>query len=622
MVFWKKSAKSHALSKGRDAAARVRALQEIVDEPKSDRALHALLTTFVEALLERASTEKALAAAGDAYFADEAPELGERPGTHGKGALSGTKDLDFSPYELRRSIAVVADALGREARKERRLLLWLFECLKLWANHERGVAFQALLQAEPTDDEIAAGVKELCRYALATGYGEALETVACRCREKRFAMPLLAELTASPEGGDAMVETELRNPITAETPEWLSELSTDEAATIDAAIRSRSATARAVALTLVARNAAYRETAARAAARMMREKPKKRGRAVSRAARVVLATGLVDDHVAEAARAALEKAGRREQELLQAVLATHEWNHAGDVKVTSEGGFTLFELPFSIDYHLAALNDGIYAAFNEPRIVTAGGDWLTNDECVGLVRIGYEGEALSRIELPVELPAVPSGGNGAKRDFDIDAVVDGAAILRLESPFSDSESWGKRNFLFAYRTATGSFSTLDSEQKESPLERRVAVSDLPLISHGELIVWQRADGSLTWEVDGTPYHLDDWEHTPEVRRALDARHESQRSSPWRHVEMGNRAPLKKTKWTLKEGDGKFRVKKAGRFVRDAWPIASEGDLIVLGGVRFERQEREQVALALRVFVRGPGRRSFDAILRAPATVCS
>jgi HEAT repeat protein len=186
---------------------------------------------------------------------------------------------------------------------------------------------------------------------------------------------------------------------------------------------------------------------------------------------------------------------------------------------------------------ITVLQEGTwYFAWKQILQAAPEGEWSTDKETLGVAALHLPTRQLELSALPCELPARPTGANGAKRSLSLEATLGKALVCRLERPFADDTGWGTRNFLFSFEPdARAWFQFLPSRGGGNPVPVRPPVDDQAearerAISGGELLVWAEEGRELTLFSDYTPYFLDDYEVAPEVQDAIARRrrvHEAQ-----------------------------------------------------------------------------------------------
>ncbi len=628
-----------------DAGRRAATAQLLVALGDTSEAFTGFLASFLEEHLLSGKAARAFDAAAKALRAalDGEPGHPDGPATVGRIPLRGAKDLGCKPYDYRALLTTAMEGLHRAAEERPYAVAWLFEALKLWASHEREVARDLLLSLDLEPETLAAGVSEVARYGSTARHADAPEVfrtlLEAGARDARWFVVLLDALRDLPEAAAALAEgilgRELGNPVRGSYPEWVA----DPAPALLRRLREELEDA-------AGQGCPVRRTLA---ARVLAGVPAEAGRVrvalldlvadadlhptlAELAARVLLATGAVDEEVRETVegRLARPKKGRsRAAEVLTAVLRNCELAGARqEPRVAGRGaGGVAVTVPFLLQRPLVRIGDALYLAYRRILRRVPDSEWSTEEEEAGVARLRLDPDPeLTPFPLPVRLSARPTGGSGVRRSFGIHARADGDLHLVLTTPFSDGRGWGSENRLLAFRPEDGTWRAwhgeLRGETHREPLDPEATLdeADVPSLSYGELLAWDDEQGELRLAVDGTPYHLDDWEHHPDTVEAHAARRAAWDRSGWNTVGALTKKLTSTEDWELSAGDRRIRLAGGRSVVRRAWPALAKGRkdrFHLLDAALVPGEAGERVVLALRRFLPHPPGGFEDVLVIAP-----
>ena len=217
-------------------------------------------------------------------------------------------------------------------------------------------------------------------------------------------------------------------------------------------------------------------------------------------------------------------------------------------------------VPFLLNRPLVRAGDDVWVAWRRILRGVPDSEWSTEEEEAGVarLRLGSEPE-VTPFPLPVRLPARPTGAAGSRRSWSIHARTQDGLHLVLATPFSDGRGWGTENRLLCFSPEDGTWHAwqgeLRSELRREPLDPEAALgeADVPSLSYGELLAWNDEQGTLRLAVDGTPYHLDDWEHAPETVEAHAARRAAWDANGWDTMDAVTKELASKEDWEPRLG---------------------------------------------------------------------
>ena len=595
------------------------------------------LARFLEEHLWTGSARKAFRRAAAALLLARergSTELGQ-PSTLGKSSLRGADCLGCNPYDYRGLIHTAMQGLARAAKDHPVAVTWLFEALKLWGSGERDVALDLLLSLDLQVATVASGVAEVVRFSSVSRHRDAAKLfrtlVEAGARDARWLVALLDALDAHPTGAerlpDGVIGYELATPLNGRYPEWVTSLSPSVRSRLLVALDRGSPASRTLAVQVLAADPEEAGPVRIALLRLIREKDL-HPRLLEMAALTLLATGATDKQVRDVAERALAcSRGRRRKvdEVLAAIIENCDRRLASRETqvVARDGGRLLVALPFRVSGPQVIVGDALYVAYQRIHRAVPASAWMTNEEEAGVVRIRPCGE-VTLLPLPVVLPARSTGGAGARREIGIQACIGEKLFLVLTTPFSDQGGWGNQNRIFSFHANDSSWEHWSGEVR-GPLQHEPLDSasprpeaDLPSLSYGELIAWTDEEGALRLAVDGTPYHLDDWNRSPAVEQAFSDRALSRK----RHGRVSIRAVARELvdheDWNLSVGEETMHVPGVRSWLRRAWPADGARDRFVLvGGAVLPTDSRDRLLLLMRRFVpRTPGG-SVDVLLVLP-----
>ena len=260
----------------------------------------------------------------------------------------------------------------------------------------------------------------------------------------------------------------------------------------------------------------------------------------------------VDGDVCAAAVESLAQLDCREPEVLQALAACGQRHRGTSLNdriteflrgmggaATAVDGVDLARSAlayFALDADLcgdgeAHVADGVVLVPWTRILKSEGNDaWATDEDEVGMLGVSPGGTpSLAMATLPVLLPLQPTGASGAKRVFELRAVTAAGLLCSLRVPFSDQRGWGDDNYAYMFDPATRGWSRVSRAEQPpgyqmTPLhEPRAPENPHHALCSGELVVHAAPGGNgLVFACDATPYHLDDWVHTPEISAVLQA----------------------------------------------------------------------------------------------------
>ncbi|HEY9723166.1 MAG TPA: HEAT repeat domain-containing protein [Oscillatoriaceae cyanobacterium] len=230
-------------------------------------------------------------------------------------------------------------------------------------------------------------------------------------------------------------------------------------------------------------------------------------------------------------REALEAFERGEPDDARRAIAREALTNLGAPPPLPPGAFDAIDrlvayLPFEGRPGRRVLVHGGKLYFAVHRILAKGDPsaWQTDEDAFGIAVFDPATARLNEHSLPLEFPIRHTGAAGARRTFRLEFELDGKLLFSLNSPFSDQRGWGDDNFLYLFDPQAARWSRLGSSRFSStPVEQPLVAGPEDSVhscSYGELVLWKDADGGLKVAVDGTPYHLDDWELAPQTAEAL------------------------------------------------------------------------------------------------------
>jgi hypothetical protein len=518
---WKTLAGGRLFGRGIDA--RLAAFHRIC--ATSDPELDTLCVTFVDEVVASGDVKRALERA-----ARERPAaVPDTPDTGG-AAARGPHDLVIKPYALREAIESVIAALGRRSHVRSGLALWLFETAKLWSA-ERDLSLRAIEEAHVTPDVLARGIDSLVGYAEANPDpgGEILRDVAMAWVGKPgWFSALVARIAASDPASDALAdslydaEVEAREPFSSSDPVARKARESLLVHALDAPSGARAISLAALATYHDADGIADLVVAA------LRD-PTAHCRVVEAAARLAIARRMYEQPVHEAAEACAGAEGRQGErarealaEAVAALVVACTTSQRRDVLAPGEHASFVAGL-FSITGG-AAVDDLAIAAVRRPLALAPSSDWRTDEDEVAVAVAGPNTAAYH--VAPVRFPMQKTGASGSRRSVAIAGTLDGRVVILVHSPYMRAGGWGSDNFALGFSPRDRSWVAYRSRDGRlviaSELVATIDASELTSVAFGEVIAWRDDDG-MRVVADHTPYHLDDWEHSPELLAAMAAR---------------------------------------------------------------------------------------------------
>jgi hypothetical protein len=637
------------------AGARVAALRAVADREDGDAdRMGRFATAFVGELVATADARRAFdrgaaAATGGERGALRRPRWA-RPGTDdptraavttaltaslGLRATRGARDLIAEPSVYRDAIAIVLRALGQLAGDERKLIFWLFEAVKLWTSHERGLALAALREAAPTAAELLQGIAELVMFAAAGGTdgpGQLLRALLVEGkRDARWTFALIHEASQSPAAaaalGEALTGTELGHPLRDAAPRWVESLDAAATAQLTTWAERAPSALRAVTLGLLAAHPPERQHARTGLVTLLAD-DRVADPVAAACALALLRLRSWDEETHDAARRALRRArnGRARDVLAALVRNCVRASRAADPQVTTAtDGRALIAVAHDLVGKPIAHGAAVWFAYRQIAVDAPASARLTDEEELGLLRLTPRSPALVRFPMPVELPMRPGGAHRARRALRIETVVGDAIAMILHSPYRAAGGRGQRHHVLGLSPETGEWTLWRAEGdrlEPAPVipGRRYRERELPALDAAEVLVWVGDDGALTWAVDDTAEGPRDRDHTGEVEAAFAARARSHARAGQRPVTTSMGDLLEAADWPI-EIDGREQVLRGARpFVTGAWAALAELDdpeVRCLGGVCGGGPGGACVVLRLRARCRGAGAVGCDAIAVFP-----
>lgn len=588
-----------------------RELSPLTDPPP---ALRRYATAFVDALLDTGIPSAAHKAAARAVQAGR--DLPTPPSRGRPGSLRGAEVLETSSAQHRDLIGDVLALLGQLVGSDRSVVPWLFEAVKQWASAERDVALSVLVSLDLSEEDRAAGLAEVLRFAWRSAKDDRGRQIlrgltAAGRDDGPWTLSLLAALERLPSIGErllsALLGHELGEPLLERPPGWLLRASEAQLAALRRCVGSTVPAVRTIAVVLLAQvpGVDVRD----AALALLAEG----GWPARHVVGVLNARAAVGPEVAQAIASARarppEGASKRQlDEYAEGLAALEQSQAAGAAAVVSHADdWTVVVLPALVASPPVVRGERLLLAYH--RIVRRAptSQWMTDEDELGFMSLSLgTPHALTESPLPVRLPPTPTGASGARRRFELATLVGDALVCWLCTPFSDGRGWGNRNYLFAFTPEGARWEVL--RPSPAPLAPGAGEAALPSLGYGELVVWEEG-GALRFASDGTPYHLDDCETDPETKRNFEARRRAEARLPWA-TELVTSGDLPTGEdWPL--CDGRTLRGARARLV-DAWPAAASGRLYALRGAALPDG---RVALTIRRFVRGEAPR--DALMLAP-----
>jgi hypothetical protein len=198
-------------------------------------------------------------------------------------------------------------------------------------------------------------------------------------------------------------------------------------------------------------------------------------------------------------------------------------------------GLRQIELPRLAGQRALRIDGKAWFAWHRLLKRSPGSQWRTDVDEFGVGAVDVASGALETWRLPVAFPAQATGASGAKRAFRLEFDMEGALLCVLQDPFADRRGWGSDNYLYVIQDGAWERFVGGKRVPLVPAER-----EDPAFSacFGEAIVWKE-NGGVRVIPNGTPYHLDDWEHTKEVSEALAAHSRFEAALPARHVTIAS-----------------------------------------------------------------------------------
>jgi hypothetical protein len=484
-------------------AARVGAAALMLAYQGREPAMVTFAVSYLDALLSTGKCRNSFLRAVDAWR--DATPLPASPSTRGRKRVKGSDDLDLEPYCQRRIIADAFDALGRTVLVDRRVLPWLFEGAKLWSD-ERELALAAIRNANPTEAELRAGFDELVHFCALKPSPERAGLVRSALEVGGSDPRWLALLLASLEPQSALCEAlgellsgvpRLASASAADDARWLTELQRLADAAVQPVIRT------------IAFAAAGGSEATAAA--ILESLPAELAHVVS--ARIVESRAFGPE-IARALESPLQRLSQSGDEPeAVADLAAVAWNCRQAARASSAEllpGARLFE-PRPIGGALVCL-------YHRIRTLVPPSTWSNDEDELGAIVISARDDRPVHVRLPMQLPIRPNGAQFSKRRLEVEHVFDGELFVSILCPFSDARGWGTESYLWSFRPP----SAWRSWQRVSGgLVPADAGAEPEAIGYGELLLW-RDGAALGFELDDTPYHLDDWVRSEQVTQAIAA----------------------------------------------------------------------------------------------------
>lgn len=583
----------------------LQALAEWLRDSNDTTAVDAYINTFLE--LQLRTGQPKLAHEGALKAAQgKTPILPKK--------LLGADELEAKPYIYRSAIELALQAAGLHARARRDLLRPLFRSLLLWATHERTIVMNLLDAAHPSDEEMTQGlfqvVSEIGKVKDRAG-DRLLTVIEAGCAEPRWLIALCRVLPARREAVQALMALEyaiLPDPTELCQASWI-----EEPAAIDSlrTLRDNShGFVRAlINLTLAAAPGVISDDELIALLNddglpeWLREQVA--AFLIYRNAHAPILSEITTRLLAGKVRYSFgEKLSH---------LQRHAAPQVVRVPVRTDD-VCLLPVSQSIVSGPAVIRGDAVFLLIQTRQRFPAGDWRCASEEASLGVLSARGE-LRMVPLPVSLPSHKTGAAGAERAWAIEFLYEDKLLISLRVPFSNDHGWGTENFMLAWDGVETWHSVVrsDGEIKFQPITSVVNEFDLPSWGYGELILWKDKSGQLQSLNDGTPYHLDDWELSADVKKARD--HATKSSRGW--------VPLPPPSYTKKRvglclGSGRkvLRFLQLEEVLRGKpdWPGLDETSLI--GGVELAGGK---VAAGVRSYEREPLYRLHDsvAILRKP-----
>lgn len=596
-------------------AALVALTREISELEDPHPALRRWATAFLAVFLD---TGKPKAAVKEAAKAVASKRDTPSPPSLGRDHLGGAAELDClgANYPYRVLIHDALTMVGRLAASDRGLVPWLFEAIKQWASAERIVALEILrgLDVSPTD--LAAGLAEVLRFAGRFSKDDKcaglLRDLTRACRDDpAWTLALLRTVECDARAGDRLIAalygSELGEPLLNKSPAWLLAPRDDHRRALDQFIASADPVTRTLAVILLAQvpGADVRAPAVALLA------------AGGWPARQVVTTVLARDFTGPdvvaaiaAARANTTRTGHaiRDGDFAEALTALERAQAAAQTSTIHVDGDWIVVLPSALVASPPVVRGAhLYLAYHRVVRDVPRSEWMTAEDALGFFDLSLgPSMTIREIPLPLSLPMTRTGASGARRAFELATMIGESLVCTLKTPFADDSGWGNRNYLFAFTPGHDTWQALTPTP--APIPAGARESALTSLDHGELIVWEE-NGALKISTDGTPYHLDDWEFTPETRRSFDARRAAEARLPWHRPLVSGDLPTA-DRWPLADGRA---LLGAHRRIVACWPAAASGRLYGLHGVSLPDG---RVALTIRRFA--PGEPARDILLIAPA----
>ncbi len=511
-----------SLNKRASEAARVGSMALLLAFDDGQTAPLEFARTYVEQLLTTGRCKKAFRKATKAY-ANPSGKLPSAPVTRGAKSLKGSSDLDFTPYCHRRTIQDVFGLLGRAAARDRGVVPWLFEGGKLWSM-EGAVALRAVRDSAPSDNELRDGFAELVRYCAVKPSRDRANLIRrvleVGGREPRWLTLLLAEVERWKKLCDALAERLVSVPRLESDPRgesWLARLSKMADGAAHPAIR---AIGFAAAGGSEGTAAAVLETAPSDLVNVVAGRvieTRSFGPAMARAVDKALAT--------------FEGRAKDRDDLI--ALA---WNCRQRGQRQSADC-----LPGARVTPPCLVQGELVAFYHRIKTLALPSDWSNDEDEFGAIVLAAQPATAKRAPILNEFPIQRNGANLAKRELQVECVVEGEVFLTLRCPFSRERSWGTENFVWSFQPIEGWRSWVLQGSELAPAAEGAQAEP---VCFGDLLLW-RQDDRLRFAVDRTPYHLDDWTHSADVRQALTARREAQQS----YTEQPKGEKRKKVRWS-------------------------------------------------------------------------
>ena len=510
-----------ALDKGASDAARVGSMALLLAFDDGSVASLEFACTYVEQLLTSGKCKKAFRKAAKAY-AKPNGKLPDAPATQGAKTLKGSRDLDFNPYCHRRTMQDVVGLLARAAAKDRKVVPWLFEGGKLWST-EGAVALRAVRDSAPSDDELRDGFAELVRYCAVKPSRDRAKLVRRALevggKEPRWLALLLLEVEQRKKLCDALAERLISVPQFAPAEDasgdpWRRRVG-------EIADGAKHPAVRAISFAAAGGSEAT-------AAAVIETMPSDLVDVVT--GRVIRARAFAPRIARAVDKALLAFEGRAKHRQDLVALAWNCRQQGKQLRADFLPGARVSP-PWLADGELVAF-------YHRIRTMALPSNWANDEDEFGAIVLS---DPLRLVPIPSPFPMLPNGANLAKRELQVECVLDGEVVLTLQCPFSRDRSWGTENFIWSFRPSEGWRSWVRMEGELAPAADGAQAES---VSFGDLLLWRQGD-RLRFAIDGTPYHLDDWTHTDDVKQALLARRQARES----YTEQPKGKRRRKVRWS-------------------------------------------------------------------------